>query len=163
MAVSSSRPLLYLLAGLPGTGKSTYARALEATGVARVSADEEMLARHGQIGVDHRVEDHAELLGPVVDWARERTVELLCSGTSVVFDHGLGTREQRDDFKRLADDHGARWQLLHFRVGKDELLGRLAARQMTNPDSSMRITPKMLHYLSSVYEEPTHEGELLIS
>jgi predicted kinase len=161
--VSSSRPLLYLLAGLPGTGKSTYARALEATGVARVSVDEEMLARHGQIGVDHRVEDHGELLGPVVDWARECTVELLCSGTSVVFDHGLGTREQRDDFKRLADDHGARWQLLHFRVEKDELLGRLAARANDESDRSMRITPKMLRYLSSVYEEPTHEGELLIS
>jgi predicted kinase len=81
--------------------------------------DEEMLARHGQIGVDHRVQDHIELLGPVVDWARERTVELLCSGTSVVFDHGLGTREQRDDFKHPADDHGAR-HCHHRRLGDRE-------------------------------------------
>ena len=45
----------------------------------------------------------------------------------------------------------------------DELLDRLATRQATDPNSSMRITPEMLRYLSSRYEEPAHEGELLIS
>jgi predicted kinase len=163
VAMESARPLFYLLAGLPGSGKSTYARTLEATGVVRVSVDEEILARHGQIGIDYRVEDHDELLGPVVDWARERIVEVLSSGTSVVFDHGLGTQEQRDEFKRLANDCGANWQLNHFRVEIDELLRRLAARRTTDPNSSLKITPEILRYLSSVYEVPFQEGEFLIT
>jgi len=160
--VSGPKPLLYLLAGLPGSGKSTYARTLEHAGVVRVSIDEWMLDRHGEIGIDYRVEDHIDLLGPALEWARDRIVGELRSGTSVVFDHGLGSRNQRDEFKRLARETGAQWRLSHFRVDVDELLIRLAERQRQNPMGSVRITPDMLRYLASVYEQPLGEGEKLI-
>jgi predicted kinase len=161
--MSGPKPKLHLLAGLPGSGNSTYARTLEHAGVVRVSVDEWMLDRHGQIGVDYRVEDHIELLGPALEWARVRIVEELSFGASVVFDHGLGSRHQRDEFKRLARDAGAQWLLYHFRVDIDELLIRLADRQRRNPAGSVQITPEMLRYLASVYEEPSGEGEQLIA
>ena len=146
--------MLYLLAGLPGSGKSTYARTLEHVGVVRVSIDEWIIDRHGQVGVDYQAEDHIALLGPALEWARDRIVKELSCGASVVFDHGLGNKSQRDEFKRLAYDLGAEWRLCRFRVAVDELVARLAQRRHSNSLGSMQITPDMLRYLASVYEEP---------
>jgi predicted kinase len=161
--VFGPKPLLYLLAGLPGSGKSTDARTLEHAGVVRVSIDEWIIDRHGQIGVDYQVEDHIGLLGPALEWAHDCIVKELRRGVSVVFDHGLGSKEQRGEFKRLANDLGAGWRLCHFRVDVDDLVARLAERQHSNSTSSMHITPDMLRYLASVYEEPKEEGEQLIT
>src|SRR5690606_34778651 len=74
LSVSSGQPTVYLMAGLPGSGKATYARRLEARGIVRVSVDAEMLARHGRIAVDYPVESHVALLGPVLEWATDRLV-----------------------------------------------------------------------------------------
>lgn len=152
-------PTVFLLAGLPGSGKSTYARRLEADGVVRVSVDAEMLSRHGRIGVDYPSDAHDGLLGPVLAWASERLTTEVRGGASVVFDHGLGNRRDRDEFKRIAEDAGATWRLVAFREELGTLLERLARRQGDDPCDSMPITPEMLAYLASVYEEPSDEGE----
>ena len=56
----------------------------------------------------------------------------------------------------------AQWELVHFRVEVSVLLDRLDERERRSRRTSMRITPKMLRYLASVYEEPNGEGERLI-
>ena len=50
---TANLPVAYLLAGLTGSGKTTYARRLEAEGVLRLSVDEEVFARDGRHGVDY--------------------------------------------------------------------------------------------------------------
>ena len=44
-------PVVYLLCGLTGSGKTTHAKQLEAAGAVRLSVDEEVFARHGPYGV----------------------------------------------------------------------------------------------------------------
>ena len=44
--------VVYLLCGLTGSGKTTYAKRLEAGGAVRLSVDEEVYARHGRYGVE---------------------------------------------------------------------------------------------------------------
>lgn len=46
------RPLCVLMAGLPGSGKTTLSRALTDRGFVRLCPDEEMFRRHGVYGVD---------------------------------------------------------------------------------------------------------------
>lgn len=158
--MNSGRPTVYLLTGLPGSGKSTYARRLEAKGVVRVSVDDEMLARHGRLGVDYPVECHIDLLGPVLDWATERVLAEVAIGASVVFDHGLGSRRDRDRYKRIVDAAGGEWRLLYFRAPSEVLLERLSNRLVSDAEAAP-ITPEMLKYLASVFEEPGDEGEEL--
>lgn len=153
--------MVYLLVGLPGSGKSTRARLLERDGVVRLSVDETLRERHGRLGEDYPAEHHLALLGPVVDDVRRRLVAAVRSGHSVVLDHGLGRRAERDEYKRLAVGLGAAWRLLHFRVDRAELLRRLAARDADV--GSVMISPETLDWMAATSEEPRGEGEEIIS
>ncbi len=42
------RPTVHLLCGLPGSGKTSYAKKLETQGVARFTLDEELFKRFGR-------------------------------------------------------------------------------------------------------------------
>ncbi|MFF0470325.1 AAA family ATPase [Micromonospora zamorensis] len=147
--------------GATGSGKSTYARALEQVGVVRLSVDDVLQARHGRLGKDYPADRHVFLLGPVVEDVRRQLIELIQNGRSVVLDHGLGQRRERDDYKQLVESLGAGWRLLHFRVDQAELRRRLAIR---NEDAAFGvITPETLDWIAAVSEEPHGEGEEIIA
>ncbi|OON30109.1 GTP-binding protein [Micromonospora sp. Rc5] len=149
--------MVYLLVGLPGSGKSTYARTLERDGVLRLSVDEQMMTRHGRLGKDYPTEQHLDLLGPVVDAVRRQLITAVKSGRTVVLDHGLGRRSERDEYKQLVTSLGATWRLLHFPVERDELLRRLAVRN-ESPGYGV-IDPEVLDWIATASEEPHDEGE----
>jgi predicted kinase len=98
--------VVYLLCGLTGSGKTTYAKRLEAGGAVRLSVDEQVHARHGRYGVDYRMEEYFDRERPVVQELRRRLVELVESGRDVVLDYGLWRRSDRDAYKRLIEAPG---------------------------------------------------------
>ncbi|MGI8307144.1 AAA family ATPase [Saccharopolyspora hattusasensis] len=154
---SSSAPTAYLLVGLPGSGKSTYARRLEDQGVIRLSVDEVLAQRHGRYGIDYPHPRHGELQAPILAELTDRMVTLLREGRSVAFDHGLWTRANRDAYKKLVHDAGASWTLLYFAAPKDVLLARLSQRNTEADDNAevLNISPGALDDFYSRFEEPT--------
>jgi predicted kinase len=131
-------PVVYLLCGLTGSGKTTYARELEAAGAVRLSVDE------------------------VVEELRRRLVELIESGHDVALDHGLWRRSDRDAYKRLIEAHGGTWRLLHLKADRDLLPQRLADRSRRGDANAMPLTPSDLEDFITRFEEPTGEGEELV-
>ncbi|WP_326737559.1 AAA family ATPase [Streptomyces sp. NBC_01022] len=59
--MSDLQPVVWLLTGMPGSGKTTFAKALVRVGVVRLSVDDQMTARHGRIGKDHAEHEHLAL------------------------------------------------------------------------------------------------------
>src|SRR5688500_5841554 len=54
------RQIVYMLCGLPGSGKSTYAQRFVDKGLPKLSPDEEAYARYGRAGVDYPKHEYAE-------------------------------------------------------------------------------------------------------
>ena len=98
---------LFVLTGLPGSGKSTHAAALaENTGALHVAMDDEVVAR-GLSLVDYEARF---ALQPQVE---ARIGTLLAEGHDVIAEFGSWTREERDRLRELASASGARTEL-HF-------------------------------------------------
>jgi predicted kinase len=160
--IQVNQPLVYLLAGLTGSGKTTFAKALEASGVVRLSVDEEVFARHGRYGVDYPEHEYRERERPIVEHTRQRLVELIRAGHSVVLDYGLWLRGERDDYKHLVEDAGGRWRLLYFRVDRQELLRRLTDRNRAVGADALPVTNRMLDDFIARFEPPSGEGEEIV-
>jgi predicted kinase len=155
-------PVVYLLAGLTGSGKTTYAQRLAAQGVVRLSVDEQVHARHGRYGIDYPEHRYFELEAPIIDEVRIRLVDLVEAGRDVVLDQGLWRRHDRDAYKKLVEAHGGRWRLLYFKVDKPELLRRLAERNQRGDANALAVTPEALDDFYARFDEPAGEGEELV-
>lgn len=161
MTDPSSVPTAYLLVGLPGSGKSTYAQRLEDQGVIRRSVDEVLAQRHGRYGIDYDHRRHGELQAPILAELTENMAALLREGQSVAFDHGLWTRADRDAYKKLAEDAGASWTLLYFAAPREVLLHRLNHRntQAGSNAEVLNISPGALDDFYARFEEPHVEED----
>ncbi|MFE5301663.1 AAA family ATPase [Streptomyces sp. NPDC056632] len=159
----SEAPTVFLLVGLTGSGKTTYAqRVLEPEGAVRLSVDEVVFERHGRYGVDYPEHTYFEKEAPVVVELRERLAELVGEGRDVVWDHGLWPRKEREAMKRLVESAGGRWRLLYFPVGRGELLRRLAERNEREDANALVVTPEALNDFFGRFEEPHGEGEEIV-
>ena len=157
---AAREPITYLLAGLPGSGKSTFARRLEEQGVTRMSVDERVIARHGVLGVDYPAARHFELAAPIVGEVRQELAELVRDGCPAVLDHALDRRSDRDAWKALVRANGGEWRLFLFKADRGLLLRRLALRHAAGGVGD--VTPEMLDWMAARWEEPRGEGEQVL-
>ncbi|WP_304169620.1 ATP-binding protein [Phenylobacterium aquaticum] len=141
-------PVLHLICGLPGAGKSTLARRLEAeTGALRLTSDEWLL-RLGADGYDETAR------AAVDDLQWDLAQQLLQRGLSVILEPGFWTRQERDRFRRRAEALGASSRLHFLDVSRDELIRRLIARNAALPPGSFRVDPKDIDAWTPLFERP---------
>ncbi|MFE2373389.1 MULTISPECIES: AAA family ATPase [Streptomyces] len=161
--MAEDTPVVFLLVGLTGSGKTTYAqRQLEPEGAVRLSVDEVVHERHGRYGVDYPENTYFEKEAPVVSELHERLAELVAEGRDVVWDHGLWPRKDRDAMKELVEAAGGRWRLLYFPVEREELLRRLAERNEREDANALVVTPEALDDFFARFEKPQDEGEEIV-
>ncbi len=134
------RPLLLVVSGLMGTGKSTLARALaEEMGLDRLSTDELRREQH-----DSSQQATAFGEGKYADAARARVYEamfaraeeLIAQGVSVVLDGTFTRAALRDAARKIAQRHRARFALLRCECPPDVARERIARRAAAGKDAS---------------------------
>jgi predicted kinase len=125
-----SRSHLFLLCGLPFSGKSTLARALQVRfGIVHVEVDRHHL--DGQAGFDGRRIERSEWI-TAYQAAYCEVDEAFAQGRSVVFDAVSYRRNQRDRIRRIAAKHGVPMTIVYFDVTPEEAKTRVAANRQ-NP------------------------------
>jgi len=131
------RPRLVLMCGLPGAGKTTLAREIEAeTGAARVCGDEWMadLGLDPWDGFRHRLWPRLDRL-----WK-----QMLADGLSVILEDGVWQRSERDSLREYAADANAITEMHYFDIPFDALWRRLEARNAARPYGTAVIPYEVL-------------------
>ncbi|WP_327666910.1 AAA family ATPase [Streptomyces sp. NBC_00485] len=126
--MSPRPPFCVLMAGLPGSGKTTLSRALTDRGFVRLCPDEEMYRRHGVYGVDFPRGTFPTLERPVLEDMAVELREQLKAGHDVVVDHGFWTPEDRARWRAIATDAGATPVLVYLAASHDDLWARISKR-----------------------------------
>jgi AAA domain-containing protein len=90
-AKTQSPPRVVLTCGEAGSGKTTYAKELEARGYVRRSIDEELWRRFGRFGVDYHAAEY-DLHAATSEANSQRSlIELVRAGRDVVVDSVFGS------------------------------------------------------------------------
>lgn len=140
---------LTLFCGLPGSGKTTLAKQLEAAGRGvRICTDD----WQAELGVAYADEDFHERLQPVL---YRHALVLLRHGTDVILEDGLWRREERTEKFSDARAAGARIELHVFDVSAATLWSRLRRRNDEASTGAFPMTIEELRTALSVFEPPT--------
>lgn len=117
-----TRPALWVLCGLPGSGKSTLGRRLEAEhGVVRLCPDEWL----HELGLADR---GWAARGAVERLQKQLAERLLSAGIDVAVEDGFWLRIQRDEMRALAEHAGADAVVVFLDEPLDELWRRIEHR-----------------------------------
>jgi len=148
---------LFILTGLPGSGKTTYANALSKKTEATVfSLDTEM---HNRYGDDHHLE--LEVREKATKYELLFEIEtLLTKGTSVILDYGFYKNYERTWYKRFAEHFGAKTKVMHITAAYEKLLQRVESRN-NEEDNVHNINKEILDTLIERYELPEGDVEVI--
>ena len=120
-------PTLHLTVGLPGAGKTTWARTYaEEHRILRLTPDEWMAPLFGVSDVDGR----RDILEGRMIWVAH---QVLRGGSSVVLDFGCWSPEERYAIRVLAETAGAEFELHLFSIPEDVRRERARLRWETAP------------------------------
>lgn len=140
--------ILHLVCGLPGAGKSTLAKRIEAeTPAIRFTPDEWLLALGFPL-YDAAARARVESL----QWDMAR--QLLKNGINVVLENGFWVRDERERYRSEAGQLGAKVNLHFLNVPFDELKRRVVARNRLIP-IDQHVNPDDIQKWYEAFETPT--------
>lgn len=140
-------PRLIIVCGLPGSGKTTLAKALEAKlNAVRFCPDEWMSA----LSIDIYDEAKREKIEKL-QWELGR--QMLKLGAIIIIEWGTWGRSERDELRLGAQAIGAAVELHYLSAPIDVLFERLQKRGMENPPIERHDLLKW----SEIFQAPTDE------
>jgi len=105
-AAVTDGPVVVLMCGVAGSGKTNYAQRLESQGYVRLSIDEEIWQRFGRYGIDYEPVDYPLHSQAAEEVVCECLVVLINQGRNVVVDLSLWQRVTRDRYKEIVEEAG---------------------------------------------------------
>jgi predicted kinase len=144
---------LYLMVGLPCSGKTTLAHKLEREQSAlRLTPDEWQIRLFGQDAEESEHDTRHSLIETMLWNIASRALEL---GTNVILDFGFWAREEREDYRSRAKQLGASSKVHYLDVSEDELLRRLEERNLRPSQESFLISKEAMKPWIAFFQKPT--------
>ncbi len=146
---------LYLICGLPGSGKTTLARQIEQEHRALRLCPDEWIAALLRDVTDLVEIDRLRTPVEIIQWDVAKRV--LALGVDVVLEFGFWSREERAGFRAEAEALGVRVELRYLDVSRDELSARLSRRNADLPLGTFIVTEHQLDLWWRLFEPPMQD------
>lgn len=141
---------VHLIHGLPGSGKTTYARTLAAQcSAVLLNHDERMIALHGTNPPESAFARFSREISETL-WSE--TTRHVSTGKDVVLDWGFWTRASRDDARQRIQDIGAKGVLYRMVCADETARARAVARSSAGTDGALAINAEAWEYFRQQFE-----------
>lgn len=152
-----------MMCGIAGSGKTTYAKVLEARGFVRLSIDEYIWAQFGRFGVDYPAARYEELQRIAEEANFQRLGTLVRERVACVIDYSFWSRTKRQEYRRFVEDAGGQVTLLYLHATSEVLRKRLQVRNQTcDANAAFAIDQKTLERFIAGFEEPCGDEEAIV-
>ena len=152
---------LYLMVGLPCSGKTTRAKELEnEVSALRLTPDEWHVNLFGHDTYGTYDPDHDRRHGVIESMLWQVAARALSLGVNVILDFGFWAKEERDDYRSRARELSVRSEVIFMDVGEEELMKRVKIRNENLTNEIHYIPEDMMTSWISFFQKPDKE-ELL--
>ena len=144
---------LFMICGLPGSGKTTLAKQIEASHAALRLCPDEWISSLLQDSTDTAELDRLRTPVESIQW--EVAKRALVLGFNVILEWGFWSREERTFYRTQAEALGALVELHYLEVSREELWARLSKRNANLPAGTFFVTREQLDLWATWFEPPT--------
>lgn len=156
-------PLVVLMCGVAGSGKTTFAQQLVSNGFIRLSIDEEIWKNKGRFGIDYPAENYEQYKAESEMKLRSELINLINEGSNVVVDFSFWQQSKRNEYKQLIKAGGGESELVYLKVHPEVIRERLRIRgKRFDANAAFPITEEILSSFLEGFEIPQGEGEILV-
>ena len=155
------QPIVYLICGFIGAGKTTFAKKLEEkTGAVRIVKDEWSIRL---IGNDPTIAGYAQWDRKIIDLSRDIAFYLAEKGIDVIMDEGFWEKETRDEMRRRADAIGAKVLMYYLDTPIETIRERVGGRNNNLTGDSFKITREMLDNYLKDWQAPREDEDYILA
>lgn len=156
-----TRPIVYVLCGFIGAGKTTFAKKLEeTTGAVRITKDEWLIRI---VGNDPTIDGYEDYDHRMCELSRDVAFQLAEKGIDVIIDEGVWAKEQRDILRRRSEDIGAQAVLYFLDTPIETIRERVARRNMNPAKDSFKISGELLDGYLTYWQPPGEDEEFVLA
>jgi len=155
------QPIVYLICGFIGAGKTTFAKRIEKeTGAVRITKDEWSIRL---IGNDPTIDGYEEWDRKIIGLSRDIAFYLAEKGIDVIMDEGFWAKEERDELKRKINAIGAEVVMYYVETSIETMRERVVRRNNNLTKESFKISREMLDNYLMHWQPPGEDEDYILA
>ena len=157
----SNQPIVYLICGFIGSGKTTFAKKLEEkTGAVRITKDQWSIRL---IGNDPTIDGYAAWDCKIIGLSRDVAFYLAEKGIDVIIDEGFWGKEERDELKRKIAAVGAKAVVYYVNTPIETIRDRVSERNSRLTVDSFKISRELLDQYLMSWQPPDEDEDYILA